>query len=121
MTRTLGGFTAAALVLASASCTYRAPEPLAARVARYLTANPQTSAELGEAIRQGRVLAGMDREQVLAAVGPPERATRLEGPSKVEVWIYYAARFPGSQPGSGRTDLFRVVFVDARVRIVEPI
>ena len=114
------GALVAAVVLGTVACA-TAPEALGVRATRYLSAHPQTPPETAEAIRQGRVLLDMDQAQVLAAVGPPERRASFEGADRPEVWLYHAARFPPSQPGLHGAPLIRVVFVDGRVRSIEPI
>jgi hypothetical protein len=86
-----------------------------------LDAHPETPVEVTEAIRLGHVLVHMNREQVKAAVGPPEWRHQPPGTAQTEVWLYHGARLQLGQKGTHGADLLRVVFVDGRVRIIEPL
>lgn len=109
------------LALSLPVCAYTTPEPRAARAARYLQAHPQTPPETAEAIQEGRVVVGMEPDQVIASVGPPERHAEFEGAGRPEVWIYPAVRFNLKQPGAHSALLLRILFLDGRVRSIVPI
>lgn len=70
-------------------------------------------------MRRGHVVIGMDEEQVLAVLGEPVRRTRHHGTDTPEVWIY-----PGHKIHQGfahSATLYRLVFLDGRLRVLEPI
>lgn len=65
--------------------------PRSARQA-YLEAHPELDPRVRDLIAQGRVEEGMSREQVQAALGPPDSRRAFEEPGgTVEVWTYPGA------------------------------
>lgn len=61
----------------------------------------------------------MNREEVWVVVGDPVRKSMFRG-GTVEVWLYPAVRFHQG-PGTHGADSFRLVFVNGRLTIIEPI
>jgi hypothetical protein len=89
------------------------------RLAEYFETHKETPASVAEAMHRGHVVGGMDEAQVLAVLGEPIRRTRHQGTSAPEVWIY-----PGHKIHQGLAHgatLYRLVFLDGRLRILEPI
>jgi len=70
-------------------------------------------------MHRGHVTYGMDEDQVFAVLGEPVRRTRHQGAGASQVWIY-----PGHKIHQGYAHgatLYRLVFLDGRLRIIEPI
>ena len=79
----------------------------------------ELSPAIATAIKTGHVIVGMDREEVWVVVGDPIRISVFRG-GAVEVWLYPAVRFHEG-PGTHGADSFRLVFIDGRLTIIEPI
>jgi outer membrane protein assembly factor BamE (lipoprotein component of BamABCDE complex) len=113
---------AAFLVLLSlVGCAHGSPESAATRSSRYLSAHPGTSSDIAEAIRQRKVILGMDKDQVVAAVGQPDIRSRFGGARWPEVWLYRASRLYQDILRSHGASFFRIAFADDRVSAVEPL
>lgn len=56
----------------------------------YLTQNPGLSTELKSAILEGRILIGMTKDQVVAAIGRPDQWQDTSTWAAREHWIYNA-------------------------------
>lgn len=113
---------AALLVLLSlVGCAHGSPESAAKRSSQYLSAHPETPAEIAEAIRQGHVVLAMDQEQVLAAAGEPDIRSRFGGARYPEVWLYRAVRLYQDILRSHGASFFRIVFLNGRVSSIEPL
>lgn len=90
-----------------------------ARFADYFAMPRELSPAIARALERGHAIEGMDREQVWVVFGEPIRKTRFSGPQAIEVWLYPGHRFhQDSLRGHGVT-LFRVVFIDGRVALIE--
>lgn len=81
------------LMLPAGCATLGAREDLARR-SLYLDAHPKLPPVLREAIENGRLLAGMSREMVAAAVGWPDGREPAQGPgASFERWRYGDPRY----------------------------
>ena len=89
-----------------------------ARLVDYATPRELTPA-VARAIELGHVVEGMDREQVWVVFGEPIRKTRFSGTGAPEVWIYPGHKLHQDPVRSHGVTLFRVVFIDGRVALVE--
>jgi hypothetical protein len=109
------------VLLTLVGCAHGSPESAAKRSSRYLSAHPGTPSDIAEAISQGHVILAMDQDQVVAAVGQPDVRSRFGGARRPEVWLYRAVRLYQDILRSHGASLFRIVFVDGRVSVVEPL
>lgn len=118
------GVGTAALLLLSASplCCVTVPPRgrAAAREAAYFAENRDLPPEVAKAIERGHVVVGMDPVQVWVVLGDTLRRTRYPGRPPAEVWIYPAHRLHQDQLRSHGASLFRLVFVDGRLALIEP-
>lgn len=105
-----------------AACSHAfPPDRPAVRRGQFLQANAELSPRVAEAILKGHILTGMTEAQVRASAGAPDY-TRAIGKSPVKsVWLYRGARLHQDQLHIASTAVFRVVFVDHRVVLVEGI
>lgn len=112
---------AAALLLSLADCVH---VPLRGRQQyrreQYFAKHGELSPVIAQAIVDGHVVAGMDREQVWVVVGDPVRKS-LFSAGQVEVWLYPSVRFHQDPVHSHGASSFRLVFIDGILRIIEPI
>ena len=90
-----------------------------ARVADYYETPRELTPAVERAIELGHVVEGMDREQVWVVFGEPIRKTRYSSPGAPEVWIYPGHKFHQDPVRGHGVTLFRVVFIDGRVALVE--
>lgn len=74
-----------------------------------------------EAMDHGHVALGMDQTQVVVVLGQPLKRTEYGGSPPVEVWLYPGARFHQDPLRTHGATLFRLVFIDARLRSFEPL
>lgn len=115
---------AVALALAAvflASCASADRGFSAARTERYLQDHGELAPAVRKSMERGHVLMGMDLEQVQAVLGDPVQKKSFPGRSPVESWLYPAARLhQGHYRYSGGT-LLRLVFIDGRLSLLEPI
>ena len=70
-------------------------------------------------MRQGHVTLGMDEEQVFAVLGAPVRRVRYDRAGTPQVWIYRGHKL--HQGYAHGASLYRLVFLDGRLRVLEPI
>lgn len=90
------------------------------RQQQYLSTHREVPRDIAKAIDTGHVLLGMDREQVWTVLGDPVRKTTFSA-SKCDVWLYPSFRLHQDQLHSHGADSFRLVFIDGRLAIIEPI
>ena len=90
-----------------------------ARLADYYATPRELTPAVARAIELGHVVEGMDREQVWVVFGEPIRKTRFSGTGTPEVWIYPGHKLHQDPVRSHGVTLFRVVFIDGRVALVE--
>ena len=94
-------------------------ERAAFRLAEYLDNHAEVAPSVAEAMRQGHVTLGMDEEQVLAVLGEPVRRVRYDRAATPQVWIYRGHKL--HQGYAHGASLYRLVFLDGRLRVLEPI
>lgn len=108
-------------VLLSSACVY---VPLRQRAAfreqQYFAIHRELSPTIRNAIETGHVIIGMDREQVWTVLGDPVRKAIFSS-RRFEAWLYPAYRLHQDQLHSHGADSFRLVFIDGRLVIIEPI
>ena len=90
------------------------------RKQQYFAAHRELAPAVAQAIDTGHVIDGMDREQVWVVLGDPQRKSVFSS-GRFEVWLYPATRFHQDPQHSHGADSFRLVFVDGRLEIIEPI
>lgn len=116
------GMLVALAVVGLGACAHAASATRAdLRVARYLATAPEPPPAIAAALAQGHVVTGMDREQVTVVLGPPIRRTVYPGPPASEVWLYRRARLHEGAASAHGATLFRLVFIDGRLVIAEPL
>lgn len=94
-------------------------ERAAYRLDEYFASHGEIAPSVAEAMRRGHVALGMDEDQVFAVLGEPVRRTRYEGQGAPQVWIYRGHKLhQGYAHGAA---LYRLVFLDGRLRVLEPI
>lgn len=112
------------LIAAIASLPACASVPLRQRAAfreqQYLADHRELSAEIRKAIRDGHVIVGMDREQVWTVLGNPDHKQAFSS-GRSESWLYPARRLHQDQLHSHGAASFRLVFIDDRLVLIEPI
>lgn len=99
--------------------------PLRARAsvrrAEYLETHRELPPRIADAIDRGHVVTGMDQEQVVVVLGQPLKRTDYLGAPPAEVWLYPGHRFHQDQVRTHGATLFRLVFVDGRLMLFEPL
>jgi hypothetical protein len=85
---------------------------------QFFATHREVSPAVTEAVNTGHVIIGMDQEEVWVVVGDPIRKTIFRG-GTVEVRFYPAVRFHQG-PRTRGADLFRLVFVNGRLTVIEP-
>lgn len=90
------------------------------RKQQYFASHRELAPDTAKAIDSGHVIPGMDREQVWVVLGDPVRKSVFSS-GHVEVWLYPAVRLHQDQLHSHGTESFRLVFMDDRLVIIEPI
>jgi hypothetical protein len=89
------------------------------RLAEYFETHREVPPAIAEAMQRGHVTLGMDEEQVVAVLGEPVRRVRYDEPGVPQVWIY---RGHGLHQGDVHgASLYRLVFLDGRLCVWEPI
>lgn len=91
------------------------------RVAEYLETHREVPPAIAEAMDRGHLALGMDRAQVVVVLGQPLKRTEYGGSPPIEVWLYPGARFHQDPLRTHGATLFRLVFIDARLRLFEPL
>ena len=90
------------------------------RKQQFFATHREVSSAVATAIDTGHVILGMDREEVSVVVGDPVRKSVFRS-GAVEVWLYPAVRFHQDPAHSHGADSFRLVFIDGRLRVIEPV
>lgn len=90
------------------------------RKQQYFAAHREMAPGTVKAIDTGHVIPGMDREQVWVVLGDPLRKKEFS-PGGVEVWLYPSTRLHQDQMHSHGAETFRLVFMNGRLAIIEPI
>lgn len=108
-------------MLMLSACVY---VPLRQRAAfreqQYFATHRELPPEIRNAIDTGHVILGMDREQVWTVLGDPVRKAIFSS-GRFESWLYPANRLHQDQLHSHGANSFRLVFIDGRLALVEPI
>ena len=108
------------VALAASGCaSLPQPKANAGRQARYVASHRELPSDFAHAIEAGRLVLGMNPEQVGAAIGEPDRKTSFHGTAS-EVWVYRAGRAHVNQLPNG-IDAFRLVFTKDRLILIEPL
>lgn len=112
---------AVALLLASsAACVRpRLEDRPSWRRQQYLQQNPELSPRIAEAIERGHVVVGMTEAQVRATLGAPSYVKVFESKSPTAVWLYRGHLLHQDQLHTDAKSLFRIVFIDHRVAVIE--
>ncbi len=106
----------------SISCTHLPASAYASvRQARYFSENREVLPSIRKAIEQGHVVPGMDREQVWTVLGEPVRRTTFKREPVIEIWLYQGYKLHQDQMRADRAELFRAVFRDGILVILEPL
>ncbi len=90
------------------------------RIAEYLENHRELPPSIADAIDRGHIVLGMDREQVVVVLGQPLDRREYGGTPPVEAWFYPGHKLHQDHHRTGGSTLFRVVFVDGRVALIEP-
>lgn len=98
-----------------------AENSVTARLDEYFREHREVSPEVAAAMQRGHIAAGMNQQQVTAVLGKPLRAVRHVDDRLVEVWTYPGHRLhQGHFFAADGASLVRVVFVEGRVELIEP-
>ena len=89
------------------------------RLEEYFDNHRELPPPVADAMRRGHVTLGMDEEQVLAVLGEPVRRVRFDGPGAAQVWIYRGYKL--HQGYAHGASLYRLVFLEGRLRVLEPL
>ena len=123
--RTNRRVTAAAVALLLISCVacvhVRLEDRAAWRRQQYLQNNPELPPRIVDAIDRGHVVIGMTEAQVRAALGSPVYVKVFESQSTKAVWLYPGHRLHQDQLHTDAKGLFRIVFINHRVAVIEGI
>lgn len=109
---------AVALVGACAHVPLR--QRAAFREQQYLADHRELTPEIRKAIHDDHVIVGMDREQVWTVLGDPDHKQTFSS-RRSEAWLYQARRLHQDQLHSHGAASFRLVFIDDRLVLIEPI
>jgi len=113
--------TIASPTLLAAACVVPLRGRASYRRAEYLETHRELSPRIADAIDRGHVIAGMDHEQVVVVLGQPLKRADYGGAPPAEVWLYPGHRFHQDQVTTHGATLFRLVFVDGRLVLFEPL
>lgn len=90
------------------------------RIGEYLAAHRELPPVISEAMETGHVVLGMDEPQVRVVLGDPARRTAFGTAPVVDVWLYPGYRLHQDPMRSHGVQLFRLVFIDGRLALIEP-
>ncbi len=117
---TMKGTAALVAAFALAGCVHvPLRERAAFRLAEYFEGHREVAPSVAEAMQRGHVTLGMDEAQVIAVLGEPVRRVQYGGPRVPQVWIYRGYKL--HQGYAHGASLYRFVFLDGRLRVLEPI
>ena len=112
-----------ALVLvltASTGCAHLPPSAYAnVRMARYFSEKRELPPSIRIAMEQGHVVPGMDREQVWTVLGEPVQRRTFSRVPVIEIWLYQGNKLHQDQMRADTADLFRAVFRDGILVLLE--
>ena len=123
--RTRRRVTAAAVALLLISCVacvhVRLEDRAAWRRQQYLQKNPELPPRIADAIERGHVVVGMTEAQVRATLGAPVYVKVFESKLPKAVWLYPGHLLHQDQLHTDAKSLFRILFIDHRVALIEGI
>lgn len=109
-----------AVLLAAGGCAHIPRSAHAsARFADYFATPRELAPAFARALEHGHAIEGMDPEQVWVVFGGPISKTCFPGPRALEVWLYPGHKFHQDALRGHGVTLFRVVFIDGRVALIE--
>ena len=110
------------LLVPSAGCAHLPPSAFASvRKARFFSEKRELPPSIRIAIEQGHVVPGMDREQVWTVLGEPVQRRTFTHDPVIEIWLYQGHKLHQDQVRADRAGLFRAVFRDGILVILEPL
>ena len=109
-----------AILLLPACVSVPLRQRAAYREQQYFAEHRELSPEIRKAIQDGHVILGMDREQVWTVLGDPARKQTFSS-GRSEAWLYPASRLHQDPLHSHGAASFRLVFLDDRLVVIEPI
>jgi len=110
------------LLAPSAGCAHLPPSAFASvRKARYFSEKRELPPSIRSAIEDGHVVPGMDREQVWTVLGEPVQRRTFTHEAVIEIWLYQGHKLHQDQVRADRAGLFRAVFRDGILVILEPL
>ena len=87
---------------------------------QFFATHREISPSVANAINAGHVILDMDREEVWVVLGDPVWKSMFRA-GAVEVWLYPAVRLHQDVMHSRGAVTFRLVFIDGRLRVIEPL
>lgn len=72
-------------------------------------------------MEEGHVVPGMDREQVWTVLGEPVQRRTFTHEPVIEIWLYQGHKLHQDQMRADSADLFRAVFRDGILVVLEPL
>lgn len=110
----------ALLLIGCTACVHVRLEDRAAwRRQQYLQNNPELPPRIADAVERGHVVLGMTEAQVRATLGAPSYVKVFEARSPTAVWLYRGHLLHQDQLHTDAKSLFRIVFIDHRVAVIE--
>ena len=106
-------------VTCAACASLRHVERAADRRARFLQTVGELPPKVAQAIRDGHVIAGMTTAQVPASLGAPDFQQVFSGSPAATIWLYRGHRLHQDQLHADAKAVFRILFLDDRVAMVE--
>ena len=104
------------------ACAHVPPSAHASvRQERYFGEPRELTPSIADAIRRGHVIPGMNQDQVWVVLGDPVRKTTFQSDRLIELWLYPGYKLHQDQLRADRADLFRLVFRDGILILVEPL
>lgn len=91
------------------------------RMSAYFSTHQEIPPSVADAIKRGHVIAGMDREQIVVVLGPPLKHRDYGGHPSIEVWLYQSYLFHQDAFRTHSASLFRLVFEDGYLKLIEPL
>lgn len=104
---------------AAAACGAARQPAAAVRIADYLAVHREVAPAIADAMESGHVVLGMDAEQVRAVLGPPVQKVEGSGSPAIDRWLYPGHALHQGHFRFGASSLYRLVFVDGRLRLIE--
>lgn len=109
-------------LVSTTGCVHLPPSAFAnVRKANYFSERRELPPTIRQAIAEGHVVPGMDREQVWTVLGEPVGRRTFTREPVIEIWLYQGHKLHQDQMRADRADLFRAVFVAGILVILEPL